>query len=134
MIETTRRPRQYVDFNKVPPSQWKMHDRLLDWARASRGGDKQSGACAPMFSSYRSNNARDREYGAATVVPVNRPDAELLNAGVAALPDQHRKAIHWYYVHRGSRPKAQADSQGVTMEKLAELVIEGRYGLIDMGV
>jgi hypothetical protein len=128
-----RQPRQYVSFDAVPPSQWKMHDRLVNWARASRGGDKQSGKATPMFSLYRSSEARRANYGDETAVPVDRSDAILVAKGVVALPDKHRRAVHWYYIHP-SNPRAMASELGLTMEGLAQMVVDARYFLINRGV
>jgi hypothetical protein len=133
MIQVARRePRQYVDFSAVPPSQWKMHDRLENWGRASRGGDKQSGSAAPMFQLFRPSEAR-REYNAAISVPVDRSDAILIAKGVVALPDKHRRALQWYYIHPGN-PAGAARNLAVTIERLAELVIAGRSMLVNRGV
>jgi hypothetical protein len=134
MIQVARRePRKFVDFSAVPPSQWKMHDRLTNWARASRGGDKQSGEAAPMFALFRSDQVRSREYGAATVVPVDRSDAILIAKGVVALPDKHRRSLQWYYIHPGN-PAGAARDLAVTIERLAELVIASRSMLINREV
>lgn len=122
-----------VDFAAVPPSQWDIHDRLLNWARASRGGDKQTGAASPMFTLYRSGDAR-RAYGEETNLPVNRSDAILIAKGVYELPDKHRKALHWYYIHSGSNPVGAARDIAVTLEALAELVRDGRQMLINRKV
>lgn len=130
---TTREPRSFVDFATVPPSQWKMHDRLENWARASRGGDKQSGDAAPMFALYRSNIDRGRQYGAETVVPVDRSDAIKIAKGIAFLPDKHRRSLQWYYVHPRN-PSAAARSLGLTLQGLAQMVIDARYMLINRGV
>lgn len=133
MTETTRQKRQYVDFSSVPPSQWKMHDRLENWARSNRGGDKQTGASSPTFALYRSTDAK-REYGAETAVPVDRMDAMRVSKGVMALPHNHRAAIHWLYVHGGRNPWGQVRALGVTKAALAELVQDSRQMLINRGV
>lgn len=122
----------YVDFDRIQPSHWAMHDRLENWARASRGGDKQAGNAGPMFVLYRSSDAR-REYGAETAAPVDRSDAVIVGKGVSFLPDKHRQAIHWFYLHPRN-PKNAASLLGVTMQGLADLVRDGRQMLINRGV
>lgn len=128
-----RPKRQFVDFSSVPPSQWAMHDRLQNWAAASRGGDKSSGKAAPMFVLYKSGESR-REYGAETEVPVDRSDAVVVNTAVGMLPDKHRRAVHWYYVHGGRNAVGIARDLGTTLQALADLVRESRQILINRGV
>jgi hypothetical protein len=64
---TSRQPqRPHVDFAAVQPSQWKIHDRLENWARWCRGSQRQTGtAGSPMFNLYRSSEAK-RQYGEET--------------------------------------------------------------------
>lgn len=134
MIAATRRePRKYVDLSSVPPSQWKMHDRLLNWAKWSRGTARFDRAIsAPMFSLYRSTEAR-REYGAETSMPIDHADGTRIQVGVTALPDKHRRALHWFYLHPVA-PGAMARELGLTMNGLAEIVIRARTMLQNRGV
>lgn len=128
-----REPKRYVDFAAVPPSQWSMHDRLENWARWCRGRQGQSGGAGqPMFSLYRSSEAR-REYGEETSVPVDPIDAQAVAKGVAALPDKHRRALHWNYLHPRN-PGGQARELGVSLEGLAQLVKDGRQMLVNRKV
>ena len=95
-----------VDFAAVPVSQWKMHDRLENWARWARGSQAQRGkAGSPMFDLYRSGDAK-RAYGEETSVPIDKDDAIRVAKAVGHLPPQKRAAIHWYYL----RPRNPADS------------------------
>lgn len=131
-----RQPREYVDFARVPPSQWAMHDRLENWARAQRGSQGQSGRAAqPVFGLATSSEARsvDRLYGAPTSVPVDHMDANRVSIGVARLPEKHRRAVHWYYL-RGRSPASFALSLMVPIARLAELVVEARAKLMEQGV
>ncbi len=132
-INTVAKPkREYVDFSSVLPSHWAMHDRLENWAREMRGGDKQSGKASPMFELCKSGYAR-REYGATTDVPVDRSDAILVAKGVGNLPEKNRKAIQWLYLHPGN-PMGNARSLAVSLQGLADLVKDGRQMLINRGV
>jgi hypothetical protein len=125
--------KEYVDFAAVPPSQWSMHDRLENWARWCRGSQRQVGGCgSPMFELYRSTEAK-RKYGEETSVPVDNKDATRLAVGVAALPDKHRRALHWCYLHPRS-PGGQAYELGVDKAGLAQLVRDGRQMLINRRV
>jgi hypothetical protein len=127
----TRTP---VDFASVPPSQWAMHDRLLNWAKWARGSarfDRMPGS--PMFNLYRSSNAR-REYGVTeTSVPIDHKDATRIQVGVTALPDKHRRAIHWSYLH----PKKASDMArelGLSLEGMAQIIKDARQFLINRKV
>lgn len=128
-------PRPYVDFSSVPPSQWSIHDRLENWARWSRGasGERARMVSSPMFGLYRSSEARNREYGSETSVPIDHKDATRIHVGVTALPDKHRRALQWSYLV-GKNPSAAARDLAVTHERLAQLVREGRLMLINRGV
>lgn len=127
-----RPPREFVDFASVPPSQWAIHDRLTNWARWCRGRQGQvGGAGSPMFELYRSSNAR-REYGEETSVPVDTGDAVLLakTIGNPAFPDQHRRALDWYYVHPRN-PGGKAREMGLSIAGLADLVQRARIVLMN---
>jgi hypothetical protein len=125
-------PRAYVDVSSVPEHQWDMDRRLKNWAAACRGGDKRTGAAAPMFMFYRSSEAK-REYGAETSVPVDRSDAIAVGKGISFLPEKHRKAIDWFYLHPRN-PSGKARELGLTLQGLSEHVVEGRQILINRGV
>lgn len=127
------KPRPFVDFASVPVSQWKMHDRLDNWARWARGSQRQTGMASPMFSLYRSTEVQRRRSGEETPVPIDKMDAQAVAKGVSALPDKHRRAIQWHYLHPRN-PSGQARELGVSMEGLALLVRDGRQMLINQGV
>jgi hypothetical protein len=122
-----------VDFSHVEAGHWGMHQRLENWARWCRGTQRQIGTPgSPMFGLYRSSDAR-REYGAETRVPVDRNDAQRVAKGVVHLPDKHRRAIQWAYLHPRN-PRGAAQALGVTLEGLRDLVRDGRQMLINLGV
>jgi DNA-directed RNA polymerase specialized sigma24 family protein len=137
MVAISKRPpRQYVDFAHVPPSQWAIHDRLENWARWCRGSDKQAGSNAsPMFELYRSSDAKRKErlYGDLTEVPVDKLDAAQIQKAMAHLPDKHRRALHWCYVHPRN-PTNMARELGVDLDGLAHLIRNGRQMLVNRGV
>jgi hypothetical protein len=128
-----RQLKEYVDFNTIPAHQVVMHERLENWARFCRGGDKQSGQAAnPMFNLYRSSDAR-RAYGAETNVPVRREDGAKLHGAIANLPEKPRKALHWCYL-RPKAPGLESVRLEVTMQGLKDLIVEGRDLLIAMEI
>jgi hypothetical protein len=137
LIAVARRPhREYIDFAHVPVSQWKIHDRLENWAKWCRGSEQQSGAAgSPMFALYQSTDAKRKErlYGALTEVPVDHMDATRIAAAVGVLPDKHRRALQWSYLHPRN-PSAMARELGADLAGLAHLVVAGRFKLMDMGI
>jgi DNA-directed RNA polymerase specialized sigma24 family protein len=137
MVAISKRPvREYVDFAAVPPSQWAMHDRLENWARWCRGSERQAGESgSPMFELYRSTDAKRKErlYGDLTEVPVDRLDAAQIQKAMAHMPDKHRRALHWCYVHPRN-PMNMARELGVDLAGLAHLIHNGRQMLVNRGV
>ena len=127
-----RQPRRFVDFASVPGHQWDMHQRLLNWATASRDIPMSMQVkCAPGFDLYRSSDAR-REYGAETLTVVDQRDAQRVQAGVRALEEsKHRPAIQWYYLKNGRNPAGQATHLRLTLQELADVVRQARQSLID---
>lgn len=123
-----------VDFAPVPPSQWAMHDRLENWAKWCYGRTARDSDTSPMFTLHRSDAWEDREYGAATVVPINKFDAADIAEGVAVLPEKHRKAIQWRYLMDCKNPKGKAQELAVSLQGLADLVRDARQILINRGV
>lgn len=126
--------RPQVDFASVPPSQWAMHDRLLNWAKWARGSsrfDRMPGT--PMFGLYRSSDAR-REYGATeTSVPIDNRDATRIQVGVSALPDKHRRALHWCYLHP-KNATSMARELGLSLQGMAQMIKDARTTMINRGV
>jgi len=127
----TRTP---VDFASVPPSQWAMHDRLLNWARWCHGatGERQRIVTSPMFGLYRSSEVR-REYGSETNIPIDHKDATRIHVGVAALPDKHRRALHWCYLHP-KRATDMARELGLSLEGMAQIIRDARTMLVNRKV
>lgn len=135
MTSISDRPqrRPLVCFASVPPSQWGIHDRLVNWSRWARGGSGESArmeAASPMFNLFRSSEAK-RAYGEETVVPVDQGDALKIAKAVGHLPPQKRKAIHWYYLEGGRHPSGQAKAMNIEVQRLADLVRDGRAMLLD---
>ena len=76
-----------------------------------------------MFRMYQS---KARQWHAPVIqTPVDTLDAVLVGKAVAALPEKHRDAIRWWYVHAGN-PVAMARTLGVSKQGLADLVDVGR--------
>jgi DNA-directed RNA polymerase specialized sigma24 family protein len=116
--------REAVDFHFVPDHQVKIHERLLNWARAQR--NSTSRACAPMFRQYRSSD----QWEAPAVSPVDQRDAAKINKAWQQLPPKHRASLAWHYITPGSPQKA-CRQIGCTMAELAALVVDSRQMLIN---
>ena len=116
------RTREIVDFNHVATEHEAIHARLENWRRwvAVR---HHGLATAPMFRMFQS---KARQWHAPVIqTPVDTLDAVLVEKAVAALPEKHRDAIRWSYVHAGN-PVAMARTLGVSKQGLADLVDAGR--------
>lgn len=135
-VARRRKPRSFVDFSSVPPSQWAIHDRLLNWARWSRAPlGRDNAPATPMFSLYRSSDAKRRDYGEEISVPVDKDDALRLHFAIVhpTFNPQCRRALQWSYL-RPSNPSGAAHELGVELQELADLVRAGRVLLIERGV
>jgi DNA-directed RNA polymerase specialized sigma24 family protein len=116
------RTREIVDFNHVATEHEAIHARLENWRRWVTVRH-HGWATAPMFRMYQSNA---RQWHAPVIqTPVDTLDAVLVEKAVAALPEKHRAAVRWSYVHAGN-PVAMARSLGVSKQGLADLVTDGR--------
>lgn len=125
--------RDPIDFASIPVSQWEMDNRLINWARWQRGASGERARtvdASPMFALYRSSDAR-REYGAETVVSVDKDDALKIHFAIVhpEFDPQLRRALQWNYLD-GRHPAGAARQLGVTMLRLSEMVKEGRLLLI----
>ena len=116
------RVQEAVDYNHVPERHTAIHARLENWRRwvIVRPNGWQ---VAPMFRLYQS---KSRQWEAPVIQnPVDTLDAVLMEKAVSALPEKHRAAIRWSYVHAGN-PVAMARRLGVSKQGLADLVDAGR--------
>ena len=116
------RVQETVDYCHVKPEHEAIHARLENWARwvIVRPHGWQT---APMFRMYQS---RARQWEAPVIQnPVDTLDAVVVEKAVSALPEKHRAAVRWSYVHCGN-PVGMARTLGVSKQGLADLVDSGR--------
>ena len=116
------RVQESVDYSHVNEMHADIHSRLEDWRRwvIVRPNGWQ---VAPMFRLYQS---KSRQWEAPVIQnPVDTLDAVLMENAVSALPEKHRAAIRWSYVHAGN-PVAMARALAVSKQGLADLVDAGR--------
>ncbi len=117
-----KRTKETVDYCYVALEHEIIHARLENWARWVTVRH-HGWATAPMFRMYQS---KARQWHAPVIqTPVDTLDAVLVEKAVAALPEKHRAAVRWSYVHAGN-PVAMARSLGVSKQGLADLVDAGR--------
>ena len=116
------RVQEAVDYSHVKPEHEAVHERLSNWARWVKVRP-HGWQTAPMFRMYQS---KARQWHAPVIqTPVDTIDAALIEKAVYALPDKHRDAIRWWYVHAGN-PVAMARTLAVSKQGLADLVDAGR--------
>ena len=116
------RAQETVDYNHVHERHAAIHARLENWRRWVRV--RPNGwQVAPMFRLYQS---KSRQWEAPVIQSsVDTLDAVLMEKAVSALPEKHRAAIRWSYVHAGN-PVAMARALAVSKQGLADLVDAGR--------
>ena len=116
------RVQEAVDYSHVKPEHEAVHERLSNWARWVRVRP-QGWQTAPMFRLYQS---KARQWEAPVIQnPVDTLDAVVVEKAVSALPEKHRAAVRWSYVHSGN-PVAMARALAVSKQGLADLVDAGR--------
>lgn len=119
-----------VDFHAVEVHQREIDGRLANWAAWCNGSWGGPGT-SPMFRMVPPppRVRGDIAYGARIV---DKADAAKIAAAVIALPEKHRKAVHWAYV-RPVSPKKTCRELGVDMDDLYRLLRDGRQMLINRG-
>ena len=111
-----------VDYNHVKPEHEAVHERLSNWARWVRVRP-HGWFTHPMFKNFRASKQWEASPHIGT--PVDTLDAVLVEKAVSALPEKHRAAVRWSYVHCGN-PVGMARTLGVSKQGLADLVDAGR--------
>jgi len=117
-----------IDFNAVPFRQEHIHERLVNWARWVR--PRRSSWVHPMWRGFKASEVWAETRSS---VPIDPLDAQKMERGVSALPDQHKFSIRWCYVYRGN-PVRAARMVGETQEGLAALISAARVMLVNRGI
>ena len=116
------RVQETVDYNYVHERHAAIHARLENWRRwvivRPHGWFTH-----PMWRNSRTS--KQWEVSPYIGTPVDTLDAVLMEKAVSALPEKHRAAVRWSYVHAGN-PVAMARTLAVSKQGLAELVDAGR--------
>lgn len=119
--------RKAVDFFIVEDSHLSVHLRLENWSRWCRG--RSVTAVHPMWRMYRADNWSREIPATGAADPL---DAAEIQKAVGHLPVKHRHAINWQYVGNAS-PRRAAQSLGVSLAGLRDLVMSARQMLVDRG-
>jgi hypothetical protein len=124
------RTRTSIDFHAVEEKHFPIHERLLNWARWCNGTGAPT--TSPMFRLYvpsaRAKSGDGVTFGGG--MPVDQMDAAKLARAIIALPEPHRRALHWHYI-KPINPRRAASDMGTTLEGLALLVRDGRTMLVN---
>lgn len=112
----------YIDFNRVPPEQRDIHDRLEGWAIWLMS-DSSRPVC-PMFRQVKSH-ARQWEMPQPKRA-VDTKDALAIEKIVSQLPNKYREALRWFYVFRKPSPLQVARRLAVSKAGLLEVINDGR--------
>lgn len=110
-----------IDFQHVEDKHRAIHERLLNWGRWVTPG--RSSFVSPMFRQYRSNawQWHAPEYRESCDIL----DGQLVEKEISKLPEPHREALRWCYVHRCAAIHA-CRALAVSYAGLALLVRDGR--------
>jgi DNA-directed RNA polymerase specialized sigma24 family protein len=116
------RTRETVDYCHVQPQHEAIHERLVNWARWVKVRP-QGWPTHPMWRKALTS----KQWDASPHIPnpVNTLDAVEMEKTVSTLPEKHRAAVRWSYVHAGN-PVAMARTLGVSKQGLADLVEAAR--------
>lgn len=122
--------RELTDLHAVRYEHIAIHERCLNWARYVRDGRHRS-STLPMFKFYR--QVRHREF--TCPIPIDSLDGHAVEKAVGQLPEKHRDAIRWHYVHHAWIPPNKACRHlGVTRAGLSQLVHDARSMLRNRSV
>lgn len=122
--------KNYVNYDYVPEGQGDMHERLVNWARWIKAGQRDWVA-HPMWKPCIAKELEDlRARGLELTEPVKIDEAVATERAVAQLPNKHRQAVRWCYVFKHN-PLAACRAIAVSKEDLARLVKDGRQMLIN---
>ena len=117
-----------IDLNHVHPRHDAIDRRLNEWSRWVRV--KPMGwTTAPMFRLYRAPKQWESDLDIR--IEINTLDAAEIERAVSFLPDKHRTAIRWAYVHSHIPVGKVQRELGATREALAGLIHDARTMLVN---
>jgi hypothetical protein len=117
-----------TDFNHIPARHDAINLRLEEWSRWVRC-KPQAWAMQPMFRLYRA--PKQWESDLQIRIEIDTLAAHEIERAVSFLPDKHRTALRWFYVHSHVPVNAVRRELGVTRDGLGQLINDGRSMLIN---
>ena len=113
-----------TDLFRIAPRHEAIDERLCEWSRWVRVRP-QAWATQPMFR-YAKSNSRQWEIDPVIPVTINSIAAHEVEKAVARLPEKHRTAIRWAYVHSHIPDARIRAALGLTRDALAQVIEDGR--------
>jgi hypothetical protein len=117
-----------TDFNHIPARHDAINLRLEEWSRWVRC-KPQAWAMQPMFRLYRA--PKQWESDLQIRIEIDTLAAHEIERAVSFLPDKHRTALRWFYVHSHVPVNGVRRELGVTRDGLGQLINDGRSMLIN---
>ena len=114
--------REFPDFHAIRPEHQGIHDSLLNWVRVVRDSQFHTRP-QPMFRYYRSAEVwitPDQQ------IPTDSEAGWKMERSIRNLPEKHREAIRWAYIHRRIPPHKQARRLAISVLVLGEMVHTAR--------
>ena len=124
--------RDDIDFFIIADRHLAIHERLVNWSRYVRPPESSKAQTGPIWKLGKSNGRQWHEPVIST--PVDSLDGHRIEKAISQLPEKHREAIRWSYVHRWILPHKVQRSLGVTREGLMELIVDARSMLVNRRV
>lgn len=115
------RVKSSVDINYIEPNHRDVHDRLANWGRWAE--DRPTYQVCPMFRMARINSGQRNSVEINDYIDVL--DALKVEKVVVSLPDSHKRALIWFYVHRYGELQYRRKC-GYTQDALQKIVRDGR--------
>ncbi|MFA5900479.1 MAG: hypothetical protein WC829_15375 [Hyphomicrobium sp.] len=113
-----------TDFSRIAPRHEAIDQRLTEWARWVKVTPRMM-AMQPMFR-YARSNARQWEIDPPIHIEINTIAAHEVEKAVAALPEKHRTATRWYYVHPFIPVHVVRRELGLTKDALGKMIEDSR--------
>ncbi len=110
-----------IDINYIEPCHHAVHDRLTNWGRWAE--TRPSYKTCPMFRMARSNSRQ--WYPVEVKDTIDVLDAAVVEKVVVSLPEAHKSAMVWFYVHRSGENKYRRQ-RGYTLDTLQKIVSDAR--------
>lgn len=116
--------REPIDIFRVEPRHEAIHYRLLNWAAWARV--RSPYAQCPMFKALGVKSNSWQWHPPSFRESVDILDAAQMEKAVVSLPERHRIACQWWYVHQSPSVNRMCQRLGVTRDGLMKLCTDAR--------